>query len=604
MGLLSWLRGDRADGPDGSLSGTPHGSTASASSGAAYETPAGSARPAAGWRELPPVQRTLTAPGLVTDPDGFRGSLGTWQDATLTTPLGHLVSPQAPSGLVHGLVASSGPTTVSRQVEDGRDEGSRREGMVASWPPTEGRVQVHPRAVPLQRSASEGQETMVSAGALPDGLPVRRLVGERPVESALPAPPELPAPPVPPAPPPSAVPVRDSAPTSGGPPTGPVPAPVQRFTAPQPPSRPHPPGLGAPLAGLPPTAQREIAARTSGPMTEPGGPESPPDTDAPVDTPAVTPVDAPPDTPTGPLLGDAPPLVQHHPHQHVQRATESEPERPGAPALAPGSVPVPVQRFAAPHALPRLPEPASGPVVPLLAQRAVPLFATGPDAPMAPAPRGATPEPPAVPVRWSAPGPEAAAQRSYAAGQVTVAREAVGTGTGAAAGTAPASLGAAPGSVPPRTAQRHALGSPPVPRSVSSGTAAPSPAFRDAGSVAVAAGVAQRMADGSVVFGGAHVVQRAAESSEPPPPDPLPEAEPQPEPDPGLDPGSAFPDAADGGAPRGTESAVAGSPGRGTGTPPVTDELVRALYAPLSRLLKADLRLERERAGFLINTRH
>lgn len=593
MGLLSWLRGDRADG---SSSSAPDGSsTASASSGAA-----------AGWRELPPVQRTLTAPGLVTDPDGFRGSLGTWQDATLSTPLGHLVSPQAPSGLVHGLVASSGPTTVSRQVEggqgeDSRDEGSRREGMVASWPSAEGRVQVHPRAVPLQRSASEGQETMVSAGPLPDGLPVRRLVGERPVESALPAPP---VPPAPPAPPPSAVPVRDSAPTSSGPPTGPVPAPVQRFTAPQPLSRPHPPGLGAPLAGLPPTAQREIAARTSGPMTEPGGPESPPDTDTPVDTPAVTPVDTPPDTPTGPLLGDAPPLVQHHPHQHVQRARESEPERPAAPAS--GGVPVPVQRFDAPHALPRLPEPASGPVVPLLAQRAVPLFATGPDAPMAPAPRGATPEPPAVPVRWSAPGPEAAVQRSYAAGQVTVAREAVGTGTGAAAGTAPASLGAAPGPVPPRTAQRHALGSPPVPRSVSSGTTASSPAFRDAGSVAVAAGVAQRMTDGSVVFGGAHVVQRAAESSEPPPPDPLPEAEaePQPEPDPGLDTDPAFPDAADGGAPGGAESATAGSPGRGTGTPPVTDELVRALYAPLSRLLKADLRLERERAGFLINTRH
>ncbi|AGP52677.1 hypothetical protein M271_05250 [Streptomyces rapamycinicus NRRL 5491] len=34
------------------------------------------------------------------------------------------------------------------------------------------------------------------------------------------------------------------------------------------------------------------------------------------------------------------------------------------------------------------------------------------------------------------------------------------------------------------------------------------------------------------------------------------------------------------------------------------DELVRALYAPLSRLLKAELRLERERAGHLINTRH
>ncbi|MBC3993737.1 hypothetical protein H8N00_33680, partial [Streptomyces sp. AC563] len=46
------------------------------------------------------------------------------------------------------------------------------------------------------------------------------------------------------------------------------------------------------------------------------------------------------------------------------------------------------------------------------------------------------------------------------------------------------------------------------------------------------------------------------------------------------------------------------SDGRGRGAPAVTDELVRALFAPLSRLLKAELRLERERAGFLIETRH
>ncbi|MFJ9109590.1 hypothetical protein [Streptomyces sp. NPDC102283] len=120
-----------------------------------------------------------------------------------------------------------------------------------------------------------------------------------------------------------------------------------------------------------------------------------------------------------------------------------------------------------------------------------------------------------------------------------------------------------------------------------------------AGAVAVAAGVAQRMADGSVVFGGAPfsgtsrpVVQRDSEVAEaveePPPPEPDPVTEPELGPVPGAETG--------GGA--------EGAPKDGKEAPAVTDELVRALYAPLSRLLKNDLRLDRERAGHLINTRH
>jgi hypothetical protein len=48
---------------------------------------------------------------------------------------------------------------------------------------------------------------------------------------------------------------------------------------------------------------------------------------------------------------------------------------------------------------------------------------------------------------------------------------------------------------------------------------------------------------------------------------------------------------------------VPGTPESGHG-PHVDDELVRALFPRLSRLIKAELRLDRERAGFLINTRH
>ncbi|WP_145498566.1 hypothetical protein [Streptomyces sp. CFMR 7] len=154
--------------------------------------------------------------------------------------------------------------------------------------------------------------------------------------------------------------------------------------------------------------------------------------------------------------------------------------------------------------------------------------------------------------------------------------------------------------------------------------------FPTAGAFAVAAGVAQRMADGSVVFGAPNpaagggpsfigtsapltgaprlptaasrpVVQRAAEVAEEPPP-PEPEPDPVTEPDPVAET-EAEPPAGPGGDSV-TDAAAAARSAGGPAAPPVTDELVRALYAPLSRLLRNDLRLERERAGRLINTRH
>lgn len=65
MGLLSWLRGDRTGGADTSRSGDVSRSSEPSRSGDAppRATPA--------WRELPPVQRTLSAPALVTDPGRF-----------------------------------------------------------------------------------------------------------------------------------------------------------------------------------------------------------------------------------------------------------------------------------------------------------------------------------------------------------------------------------------------------------------------------------------------------------------------------------------------------------------------------------------------------
>ncbi|MFI5794633.1 hypothetical protein [Streptomyces sp. NPDC051677] len=140
----------------------------------------------------------------------------------------------------------------------------------------------------------------------------------------------------------------------------------------------------------------------------------------------------------------------------------------------------------------------------------------------------------------------------------------------------------------------------PSPVSHSAAPSLPSPPLRgrapsapalpgvSAGAAAVAAGVAQWMPDGSVEFT-APAVQRAEDGAPPAEPPVDPSAPPEPAGPPAAEPATS-----------------AAAPGKtvGSGAPKVTDELVRALVAPLSRLLRAELRIERERAGTLIHTRH
>ncbi|MEU9620458.1 hypothetical protein ACIODT_12700 [Streptomyces sp. NPDC088251] len=379
------------------------------------------------------------------------------------------------------------------------------------------------------------------------------------------------------------------------------------------------------MSALPTTAQRQTAVPdvTAGAVPvarsrdDSGAGEIPGATEDTGAREALAAPDPAPDAhaPTAPLLGDDPLLPA---------PSEPAPTPASAPASASASAPISgpaVQRTpVVPGNTPLAPPPAPGPVAPLLADRPLALRSResgeaggtaavqrsvgggGAAAPSAWTVHGSPPD--AVPVRWTPTG--------------------AGVPSVAATAPAPAALqrtvapsGQAPGTVaPPRPAlQRQAVGGPPVPRSLldsgsrtASSAASPHavvPAahpFPTAGSVAVAAGVAQRMADGSVVFGppptpyAPAVVQREAETAEPPPPEPPQEPEAAPEPEPEPAPGPA---AEEHGAPGAPTPATA--PG---GPPVVTDELVRALYPPLSRLFKADLRLERERAGFLINTRH
>ncbi|MFB7211386.1 hypothetical protein [Streptomyces sp. NPDC056255] len=583
MGLMSWLRG-------GGRTETGEDAGAGGSGAGPVAAPRERVDPA----ELPAIQRTLGAQDLVIDPAGFQGSLSTRQDTSLGTPLGHLVSPDAPTGLVHGITAPAAPATAERPSPVQRSVERPGEPPVRSgFVPLSVSMPV-PMAV--QRAVAGGAPAMTSAGeSAVAELPVRKLVGEQPLVPAV---------------------APEPAPESDAPSPSTAP-PVQRSVLPAAPDRPRrAPGLGAPMSALPPTAQRqaahdapETAAAGGGAGEVIGGAEAAGNAEA-AGTAVFSGASGVPDLPggpTAPLLGDSPLLPA---------ASESVPAAP-EPA---------VQRTSAvPAWAPLSPPPPTGPVAPLLADRPVTLQA-GPGggagtvqrsavdgaAGVSPAGTGAMSEvspysppsapqaapPDSVPVRW------------------TSDREGVPSVTPAESFPSALQRTAVPPPAPsPPALQRQAAGGPPVPRSLpgSGNRAAPSTAsvpepssFTTAGSAAVAVGVAQRMADGSVVFGSsppsysAPVVQRETESEEPPPPDPpqeaAAEADSQPEPEPG-------PTADAHGAP----GASTGTPASGQaagGAPVVTDELVRALYAPLSRLFKADLRLERERAGFLINTRH
>lgn len=614
MGLMSWLRGGLGGAARTGDAPTPASAPPSVSVADRGER--------VDVNRLEPIQRVVSGQQLTVGPTEFEASLTTRQDTALGTPLGHLVSPDAPAGLVRGLgvgagvgagvgvgvadsAASPSPVAAQRSVDmpvRGAVTHFGRAGGPQAVPGTVSAPAPVPVPVPVQLLYGGEASAMTSSAGAESGpggaeeLPVRRLVGERPVVAE-------PASPVPsPVPPP--------APASGS--VG-----VQRAAMPPAGERPRrAPGLGAPLPGLPPTAQRRAASgpEASGGLVPPVAPAVPGLSDD------VRVGGA--DRPTAPLLGDDP-LVGAASQGRSDDLAGGAPASAGGASDASGASDVGgtvdagyvggagsaggagslVQRSDGPPALsgpspalPALSSPSapadSGPVAPLLGDR--PLVPRNVDVQRATEPRsgpagGSAPDqggsaspPEGVPVRWTG---------GEGAGPVA--------GPGVSVGPAPP-LSSAPAGPPSASLQRRAAGGPPVPASVARSLPGSGSARRlpSAGAVAVAAGVAQRMADGSVVFGGAPVsgtsrpvVQRDSEVAEEPPP---PEPDPVTEPEDGAEPGTGTETGSGGG----------GAPKDGKGAPAVTDELVRALYAPLSRLLKNDLRLERERAGHLINTRH
>lgn len=556
MGLRSWLGvGDRrrtglpettypaADTPGGRTSGTGGG-------------------PSGAWRDLPPLQRTTDDLGLLSDPGGFRASLDTWQDVSLSRPLGHLVSPEAPTGLLYGIASPAEAPAPGHEAGQAPlfDPASRASGL-ASRTTDSARTDVA-----VQRTPDTAALTFVaSAGTEVTGLP---LTAQPAPASAAEAPPA----------------VRDM-------PLVP-PAPVQRTA--EPPRLPRTPhhhlSVGEPLAHLPFTAQREPAGRSVPAPVRPGDTELPLPLD-PFNTGATPSVQEKSVAPTNPLLGDDPlvPAEAQAPQAGVP-ALEFGPQQSSPPETADPVRPltvVGVQRL--PSAADKAPTTAeeSERTAGLTGERPLPLFT---EAARAEAP---APGPTVVVARWAA--------RAEAPGPSGMSGPSPGSPT---PGT-PATSRNVPVPVVVPTVQRAPV--PPAgPGQQRHGASPVNSPRTDAGSASVAAGVAQRAVDGSVVFGPRSLrpaatnpvpVQRATDPAPLPEPEPAPVPDPPPAPAPDPEPPAPAP-------PSSSHSTAPAAPQDAGSAHSVDDELVRALFPRLSRLLKAELRLDRERAGFLITTRH
>ncbi len=94
--------------------------------------------------QLAPLQRVVDAQQLTVAPVEFEASLATRQDTALGRPLGHLVSPDAPGGLlrgvgvVEGAGSRTGAASGSAPVAQRAVEMPLREGAITFFGPRVG----------------------------------------------------------------------------------------------------------------------------------------------------------------------------------------------------------------------------------------------------------------------------------------------------------------------------------------------------------------------------------------------------------------------------------------------------------------------------------
>lgn len=101
---VPWGRGRGADASDSAASPAA-GSAVPASAEALPSAPDAAS---AAWSRLPPLQRTVADSTAVAPPAAFRAALTTHQNPSFLAPLGHLVDPDGPAGVVGGLASSVG----------------------------------------------------------------------------------------------------------------------------------------------------------------------------------------------------------------------------------------------------------------------------------------------------------------------------------------------------------------------------------------------------------------------------------------------------------------------------------------------------------------
>ena len=87
-----WQRERPEPGPEASAPGVE----AQTARDPAYRPPV----PPAGWAFLAPLQRTIGTMELAHGPDRFAGSLAAWANPSFTGPMSHLVTADAPPGVI------------------------------------------------------------------------------------------------------------------------------------------------------------------------------------------------------------------------------------------------------------------------------------------------------------------------------------------------------------------------------------------------------------------------------------------------------------------------------------------------------------------------
>jgi len=93
-------------------------------------------RPTA-WLELLPLQRASGSDARVIDADGFSAGLAAWADPSFLQPLGHTVDRDGPAGLAHGLLAPLPEAQVLEGSTSGLPVFHSRRGAARAHPPTE-----------------------------------------------------------------------------------------------------------------------------------------------------------------------------------------------------------------------------------------------------------------------------------------------------------------------------------------------------------------------------------------------------------------------------------------------------------------------------------